>query len=97
VLLDDIHSMPVQVYEEEKSKGKIFTLSQAGFYLFILKLSISADFMRTWSERESRARLLRGRALGAQRPEPNSGLGHSVTPPHAPNRAVTKRSDFPEP
>jgi hypothetical protein len=40
VLLDDIHSMPAFVYEQEKDKGKIFTLSQAGFYLFILKLSI---------------------------------------------------------
>jgi hypothetical protein len=40
VSLDDIHSMPARVYEEEKSKGKIFTLSQAGFYLFILKLSM---------------------------------------------------------
>ena len=40
VLLDDIHTMPAKVYEEEKGKGKIFTLSQSGFYLFILKLSI---------------------------------------------------------
>jgi hypothetical protein len=40
VLLDDVHSMPAKVHEDEKSKGKIFTLSQAGFYLFILKLSM---------------------------------------------------------
>jgi hypothetical protein len=40
VVLDDVHSMPAQVYESEKKNGKIFTLSQAGFYLFILKLSI---------------------------------------------------------
>jgi hypothetical protein len=40
VLFDDIHSMPAHVYEEEKGKGKIFTLNQAGFYLFILKLSM---------------------------------------------------------
>jgi hypothetical protein len=40
VLLDDIHSMPAHVYEEEKTKSKRFTLSQAGFYLFILKLSM---------------------------------------------------------
>ena len=40
VLLDDIHSMPARAYEEEKTKTKIFTLSQAGFYLFILKLSM---------------------------------------------------------
>jgi hypothetical protein len=40
VMLDDIHSMPAYVYEEETSRSKIFTLSQAGFYLFILKLSM---------------------------------------------------------
>jgi hypothetical protein len=40
VLLGDIHSMPAKIYEEETTKSKIFTLSQAGFYLFILKLSI---------------------------------------------------------
>lgn len=40
VLLDDIHTMPAFVYEHEKGRGKIFTLSQAGFYLFILKLSM---------------------------------------------------------
>jgi hypothetical protein len=40
VLLDDVHTMPATVYEAEKKNGKIFTLSQAGFYLFILKLSM---------------------------------------------------------
>ena len=40
VALDDVHTMPAAVYEEERTGGKIFTLSQAGFYLFILKLSI---------------------------------------------------------
>jgi hypothetical protein len=40
VILDDIHSMPAVVYREELATGKLFTLSQAGFYLFILKLSI---------------------------------------------------------
>jgi len=40
VLLGDIHSMPAKVYEEDSAKNKIFTLSQAGFYLFILKLSM---------------------------------------------------------
>jgi hypothetical protein len=40
VVLDDVHSMPAAVYESDKSNGKIFTLSQAGFYLLILKLSI---------------------------------------------------------
>jgi hypothetical protein len=40
VLLEDIHTMPAKIYEEERATAKIFTLSQAGFYLFILKLSI---------------------------------------------------------
>jgi hypothetical protein len=40
VLLDDIHNMPAAIYEAEEKRGKIFTLSQAGFYLFILKLSM---------------------------------------------------------
>jgi hypothetical protein len=39
VLLDDIHTMPAKAFEVHSST-KIFTLSQAGFYLFILKLSI---------------------------------------------------------
>jgi hypothetical protein len=39
VLLDDIHTMPARAFDTQSS-GKIFTLSQAGFYLFILKLSI---------------------------------------------------------
>jgi hypothetical protein len=40
VLLGDIHSMPATAYQADTSKNKIFTLSQAGFYLFILKLSM---------------------------------------------------------
>jgi hypothetical protein len=40
VLLGDIHSMPATSYEHDATKRKIFTLSQAGFYLFILKLSM---------------------------------------------------------
>jgi len=39
VLLDDVHTMPARALETRTST-KIFTLSQAGFYLFILKLSI---------------------------------------------------------
>jgi hypothetical protein len=40
VLLGDIHSMPAAAYQADDRKNKIFTLSQAGFYLFILKLSM---------------------------------------------------------
>lgn len=36
---DDVHSQPLQSFLLEK-KTKLFTLSQAGFYLFLLKLSI---------------------------------------------------------
>lgn len=38
VLLDDLHSMPVEVHP--KAAEKLFTLSMAGFYLFIFKLSV---------------------------------------------------------
>jgi hypothetical protein len=42
-LLDDIHTMPIDAYD----KGcKLFTLSMAGFYLFVFKLSI--HFCRIW-------------------------------------------------
>jgi hypothetical protein len=40
VLLDDVHTMPAKVFEKNLPTCKIFTLNQAGFYLFILKLSI---------------------------------------------------------
>jgi hypothetical protein len=39
VLLDDVHAVPARTYSAERT-AKIFTLSQAGFYLFILKLLI---------------------------------------------------------
>lgn len=38
VLLDDLHSMPTDAHP--LSSQKLFTLSRAGFYLFVLKLSI---------------------------------------------------------
>lgn len=37
-LLDDIHSMPVDAHRH--SSKKMFTLSMAGFYLFVFKLSV---------------------------------------------------------
>jgi hypothetical protein len=37
-LLDDLHSMPVEVHRQQAEK--VFTLSMAGFYLFIFKLSV---------------------------------------------------------
>jgi hypothetical protein len=39
VLLDDVHTMPAEVFAAERGT-KIFTLNQAGFYLFIIKLSL---------------------------------------------------------
>ncbi|MCB1467633.1 MAG: hypothetical protein KDK08_10935 [Rhizobiaceae bacterium] len=37
-LLDDLHSMPVEFHR--KTAEKLFTLSMAGFYLFVFKLSV---------------------------------------------------------
>lgn len=37
-LLDDLHSMPLEIHR--KTAEKQFTLSMAGFYLFIFKLSV---------------------------------------------------------
>jgi len=38
-LLDDVHSAPVSAHEND-NKEKLFTLSMAGFYLFVFKLSV---------------------------------------------------------
>lgn len=38
--LDDLHSLPAQNFCEKINKKKQFTLSQAGFYIFLFKLSI---------------------------------------------------------
>jgi hypothetical protein len=38
VLLDDLHSMPLEVHRQ--ASEKLFTLSMAGFYLFVFKLSV---------------------------------------------------------
>lgn len=39
-LLDDLHTIPYQVFNVQEGRRKIFTLSQVGFYLFLLKLSV---------------------------------------------------------
>lgn len=39
-LLDDMHSIPSDVFFKQQQRKKIFTLSQIGYYLFIFKLSI---------------------------------------------------------
>lgn len=39
-LLDDLHNLPINSIAENKSKYKYFTLSQVGFFMFLLKLSI---------------------------------------------------------
>ncbi len=39
-LLDDIHTMPFMAFDSNETKVKQFTLSQVGFYLFLLKLSV---------------------------------------------------------
>lgn len=40
VILDDLHSIPLKFLSLETQNEKIFTLSQAGFYLFLLKISV---------------------------------------------------------
>lgn len=39
-VLDDLHTLPVQLFCNKPDREKQFTLSQAGFYLFLFKLSI---------------------------------------------------------
>ncbi|AGX88038.1 hypothetical protein [Candidatus Symbiobacter mobilis] len=39
-VLDDLHTLPVQIFDKKPKREKQFTLSQAGFYLFLFKLSI---------------------------------------------------------
>lgn len=39
-VLDDIHTIPLNSFIAQDSKQKLFTLSQVGFYLFLLKLSV---------------------------------------------------------
>jgi hypothetical protein len=39
-LLDDLHTVPARAFEKVAERKKLFTLSQVGFYLFLLKLSV---------------------------------------------------------
>lgn len=39
-VLDDVHTIPLSSYIAQDGKQKLFTLSQVGFYLFLLKLSV---------------------------------------------------------
>jgi len=39
-ILDDLHTLPAKHFYMKSERKKQFTLSQAGFYLFLLKLSI---------------------------------------------------------
>jgi hypothetical protein len=38
-LLDDLHTLPLRMFQNA-DRPKLFTLSQVGFYLFVVKLSI---------------------------------------------------------
>jgi hypothetical protein len=38
-LLDDLHTLPLGMFQKA-DRPKLFTLSQVGFYLFVVKLSI---------------------------------------------------------
>lgn len=39
-LLDDVHTLPSRIFEAKTDRAKLFTLSDVGFYLFVLKLSV---------------------------------------------------------
>lgn len=39
-VLDDLHTIPLNAFVNDNTRKKLFTLSQAGFYLFLLKLSV---------------------------------------------------------
>ncbi|KAB2907040.1 MAG: hypothetical protein F9K26_12685 [Ignavibacteriaceae bacterium] len=39
-LLNDLHTIPLEAIQASTERKKLFTLSQIGFYLFILKLSV---------------------------------------------------------
>lgn len=39
-LLDDIHTVPYRAFSMRNERKKLFTLSNVGFYLFVLKLSV---------------------------------------------------------
>lgn len=39
-LLDDVHTKPFEIFHSNHQKSKLFTLSQVGFYMFLLKLSV---------------------------------------------------------
>lgn len=39
-LLDDVHSVPFASFSAQRGREKLFTLSNVGFYLFLLKLSV---------------------------------------------------------
>lgn len=38
--LEDVHSLPTPYFLQKSTRSKLFTLSQVGFYLFLMKLSI---------------------------------------------------------
>ncbi|MBL4595954.1 MAG: hypothetical protein JKX99_05190 [Robiginitomaculum sp.] len=40
VRFDDVHSMPVTARSANEDKGKLFTLSNTGFYMLVFKLSV---------------------------------------------------------
>ena len=39
-MLDDVHTLPFSSFYAREPRGKLFTLSQAGFYMFLVKLSL---------------------------------------------------------
>ncbi|MGI4720387.1 MAG: hypothetical protein ACRYGO_19060 [Janthinobacterium lividum] len=61
VPLDEVHSIPSDYWAKAESRKKLFTLSQVGFYLFLMKLSIHFCRMHEAFDRDA------GVDLGANR------------------------------
>ena len=40
IRLDELHSMPFSAHRESPDRQKLFTLSNTGFYMLVLKLSV---------------------------------------------------------
>jgi hypothetical protein len=55
ILLDDIHTHPLQDFLQSNERQPIFTLSQYAFYLFLIKLSIHFSRFREGIKRFSSA------------------------------------------
>ena len=54
VRLDDVHSIPFNSFFKNKVRKKMFTLSNTGFYMFVLKLSVHFCRLQENVQRQNR-------------------------------------------